>query len=281
MGEPGAYGVDKGTSYNEWRGKYGKGVANQERNGIIQSSGESDSSSKWLTDAWNYLVVSGKQVVLGNYSTGDVTVLGTAGQVGLGLLGVDAPADARDVLYDLTHWEWTWSHAGQTALDAIGLIPVVGVLKNADEVGALMKGAAKGIDKAAEAAGSADEAVELAKASRRATEAITEGAGKVVKYGDEFGKMGKYVQNPGTKVNWSQYAEHGYGRLTERGMSKELVDSIVTNGKALEQAGGTKYAFITQEGVAVVTIDGKLVTAWSKNFFDDSMKEIIKSLFGN
>lgn len=105
--------------------------------------------------------------------------------------------------------------------------------------------------------------------------------GATAKYGDKFGKMGKYVKNPGTKVDWSKYAEHGMDRLAERGMSKELVDSIVRNGKALEQANGAKHAFITREGVAVVTSEGKLVTAWSKNLFDDAMKEIIKALFGN
>jgi hypothetical protein len=47
--------------------------------------------------------------------------------------------DLRDVGYDLTHWEWTWGHAGQTALDAIGLIPVIGVVKYGDEIGAALK----------------------------------------------------------------------------------------------------------------------------------------------
>ena len=93
--------------------------------------------------------------------------------------------------------------------------------------------------------------------------------------------MGEYVNNPGTKVDWTQYAEHGYERLAQRGMSKELVDSIVNNGKALSQNGGAKYAFVTKEGVAVVSQEGKLITAWSNSFFDDTMKEIVKALFGN
>jgi len=38
--------------------------------------------------------------------------------------------------------------------------------------------------------------------------------------------------------------------------------------------------FVTKEGVAVVAKDGKLVTAWSKEYFDSEMIEIVKKLFG-
>lgn len=31
-----------------------------------------------------------------------------------------------------------------------------------------------------------------------------------------IGKMGEYVKSPGTKVDWSQYAEHGYEKLEEQ-----------------------------------------------------------------
>jgi hypothetical protein len=41
-------------------------------------------------------------MVLGNY-TDDATLLGTDGQVGLGLAGLDLPGDIRDLTYDLTH----------------------------------------------------------------------------------------------------------------------------------------------------------------------------------
>lgn len=99
--------------------------------------------------------------------------------------------------------------------------------------------------------------------------------------GDTFGKMGEYVKSPGIKVDWSQYAQHGFDRLAQRGMSKELVESIVQNGKALSQNGGAKFAFVTEQGVVVLSKEGKLVTAWSSAYFDDAMKEIIKLLFGS
>ena len=43
---------------------------------------------------------------------------------------------------------------------------------------------------------------------------------------------------------------------------------------------GNKFAYITQEGVAIVSKEGKLITAWSSADFDSSMLEIISRLFG-
>lgn len=43
---------------------------------------------------------------------------------------------------------------------------------------------------------------------------------------------------------------------------------------------GNKFAYITQEGVAIVSKEGKLITAWSSAGFDSSMLEIISRLFG-
>jgi len=86
----------------------------------------------------NYLSNSWDQFWKGNYS-GNVTLLGTAGQIGTGLLGIDLPGDIRDLFYDISNWEWSWGHAGQTALDAVALLPVIGALKYADEGATLLK----------------------------------------------------------------------------------------------------------------------------------------------
>jgi hypothetical protein len=103
---------------------------------------------------------------------------------------------------------------------------------------------------------------------------------KAVKYGKDFGKMGVYAKNPGIKVDWSQFAEHGFERMAERGVTKDMINSIVKNGKVLSQNGGNKFAYITQEGVAVVSKEGKLITAWGKDNFDDNMIKIVNELYG-
>ena len=61
-------------------------------------------------------------------------------------------------------------------------------------------------------------------------------------------KMGTYVENLNIKLDWSQYAEHGFDRMQQRGMTQEMVDKIVANGKTLSQNNGSKFVFITQEG---------------------------------
>ena len=47
--------------------------------------------------------------------------------------------------------------------------------------------------------------------------------------------------------------EHGFDRMQQRGMTQEMVDMIVANGKTLSQNNGSKFVFITQEGVAIVS----------------------------
>ena len=70
------------------------------------------------------------------------------GQVALGLLGLDLPADIRDLLYDITHFKLTPEHAFQTIMDILAIFPVVGGAKYTDEVGDALKIAAKHGDNA-------------------------------------------------------------------------------------------------------------------------------------
>ncbi|MBC2130742.1 T7SS effector LXG polymorphic toxin [Listeria innocua] len=101
-----------------------------------------------------------------------------------------------------------------------------------------------------------------------------------VEVGTDFGKIGKLVNHPNIKINWSKHSEHGMSRLKQRGLSKSQVDDFVERGKALSQNGGEKFAFITENGVAIVSKDGKLVTAWGKKDFDEGMEKIIEKLYG-
>ncbi|EUJ42284.1 RHS repeat domain-containing protein [Listeria rocourtiae] len=77
------------------------------------------------------------------------------------------------------------------------------------------------------------------------------------KLGHDFGKMGILVKHPNISINWTKYADHGLSQLKKRGMSKKLANSIVKNGKALKQADGRKFAFVTKQGVVVLAKDGK------------------------
>ena len=86
-------------------------------------------------------------MILGNYAD-DSNLLGTLGQIALGLLGLDLPADIRDIVYDITEFEMSPQHALQTLLDALALLPVVGGIKYIDEAGDTLKATVKHGDEA-------------------------------------------------------------------------------------------------------------------------------------
>ena len=110
---------------------------------------EEKGSAKWeLSEGTkDYLHRSGQQVLYGNY-TEECTALGTAGEVALGLSGLDAPADIRDLSHDIRNPEMSWSWAAKTAVDGASLLPVVGALKHAGKVKKLAIKALKNGDKA-------------------------------------------------------------------------------------------------------------------------------------
>jgi hypothetical protein len=105
------------------------------------------------------------------------------------------------------------------------------------------------------------------------------GANNLAKVGDNFGRLGTLAENPSIVVNWSTFAEHGLERMAQRGVTPDMVQSWVANGKALAQ-GDNKFLFITREGAAVVTRDGKLVTTYPASKFDANMVEVVKKIFG-
>ena len=91
---------------------------------------------KMLDKAEDYLIRSAECIVLGNF-TDEVTVLGVGVQIVLGIFDLDLPCDIRDIIADVKNLAETdrvrWDLIGMLALDLIGLIPVIGVLKYSDE----------------------------------------------------------------------------------------------------------------------------------------------------
>ena len=137
---------------------------------------------KMLDKAEDYLIRSAECIVLGNF-TDEVTLLGVAGQITLGILDLDLPCDIRDIIADVRNLakadEIKWDMIAMLALDLIGLIPVIGALKYSDEIGTLFKNA----DKVSVVARSTDGAGVLAKHADEAG-AWLHGV-KVFRYSDE------------------------------------------------------------------------------------------------
>ena len=99
-------------------------------------------------------------------------------------------------------------------------------------------------------------------------------------YGEDFGKIGVYVEKPELNVDWNQYAEHGNARIAERGLTQESVEKIIQEGKVLSQNKGEKFVFVSKEGVVVVSKTGKLITGYGKDRFDGNLMMILERLFG-
>jgi len=176
----------------------------------------------------DYLKAMLRQVILGNYSD-DVTLGGTAGQVGLGLLGLDLPMDVRDITYDLTHWNSTPGY--QKLLAAIGLIPGIGALKYTDEAGALIKSGKRALEGISEDIPQLPSAEELA----RALAAIEEEA----KAGKKLGQaaLGNEIYTPELPtVEELVRAFHELGIADELGKAAEKNYGAV--GKASIEGAG-------------------------------------------
>ncbi|WP_338967060.1 hemagglutinin repeat-containing protein [Fusobacterium nucleatum] len=104
---------------------------------------------------------------------------------------------------------------------------------------------------------------------------------ETVKVGEKFEKLGTYVGNnhPELKVDWSTTSRHALQRMAERNVSKLDVEYYIANGKVLEQSGG-RFAFITEKGMAVLSEKGVLITTYSSEYYDETMKEVVSKLFG-
>ena len=137
---------------------------------------------KMLDKAEDYRIRSAECIVLGNF-TDEVTVLGVAGQITLGILDLDLPCDIWDIIADVRNLakadDIKWDMIAMLALDLIGVIPVIGALKYSDEIGTLFKNA----DKVSVVARSTDGTGVLAKHADEAG-AWLHGV-KVFKYSDE------------------------------------------------------------------------------------------------
>ncbi len=176
----------------------------------------------------SYIGRSIKQVWYGNY-TDDVTALGTAMQVGLGATGVDLPCDARDIYYDITHYEDTSEWKTQTALDTVSIIPFIGAAKYLDEISDCFKSGKK-LEKVAK---HSDEVVDLAyhlskNAKHHISKHIPSKFANEVKHLTDEQLISKLNKNSYFNPEWSEekiykVVEEAYNTLRkERKIGKQL-----------------------------------------------------------
>lgn len=83
-----------------------------------------------VSEAGDYIFKSGKKMVLGDFAEDEQeTLLSLGGSVTASIVNVDVPLDVRDLAYDIKHWGEGDYFAARLALDAVGVLPVIGALK--------------------------------------------------------------------------------------------------------------------------------------------------------
>ena len=102
----------------------------------------------------------------------------------------------------------------------------------------------------------------------------------IVALGTSFGKLGTLIANNGQQIiDWGKTTWHGMQRMIERGVTQNMVEAWVKTGKALQQAGD-KILYITKQGAVVIDKAGRVITAYTSQYFDPAMKKVVEKLFG-
>ncbi|MDO4650035.1 MAG: hypothetical protein Q4B26_15460, partial [Eubacteriales bacterium] len=124
------------------------------------------------SEAGDYIYRSGRKLVLGDFAEDErETLLSLGGNIAASLLNVDAPLDIRDLAYDIKHWGEGDYFGARFALDAVGVVPLIGALKyikHTDTVADTVKAIDKAedvVDTVHDFVNTADNAVDLVKAA--------------------------------------------------------------------------------------------------------------------
>ena len=106
------------------------------------------------------------------------------------------------------------------------------------------------------------------------------GISTIAALGTSFGKLGTLIANNGQQIiDWGKTTRHGMQRMIERGVTQNMVEVWAKTGKALQQAGD-KILYITKQGAVVIDKAGKVITAYTSQYFDPAMQEVVEKLFG-
>ena len=207
-----------------------------------------------LDKAEDYLIRSAECVVLGNF-TDEVTVLGVGVQIVLGIFDLDLPCDIRDIIADIRNLaqadEIKWDMIAMLALDAIGLVPMIGALKYSDEYVTLFKNA----DKVSVVARSTDGTGVLAKHADEAGAWLH--GGKVFRYSDETAEA---VASGEKLLKESQTVYESFADMMSPEDAKRYLD-FLENGSR-EGLTGAELAGVEKADALLVSQKVKYEDVW-------------------
>ena len=249
----------------------------------IITSSESDFDINELgKSVLDYLLKSLNQITLGNF-TEYVTLLGTIGQILLGIFDVDILCDIRDLIADFDKlgtdekvpiWQW--------GLDIIALLPVIGAVKYTDEVAVLFKQA----DKIGNSGKHLDELDELMKHADEFSDVgkNADEAGEVSKYADELddaGKGGKGGNDKGGSIKKSGLNSPSECNISSKQFGKKwgkhktdypdlnmdeyknLIDDVFKSpDKIIQDVENNEFLYLKGNNLLRVTNNGEFVSLY-------------------
>ncbi len=210
--------------------------------------------------------------MLGDYDDeDDATVLSVSASMAASVVNVDLPLDVRDLSYDLTHWGEGDHFFRTLALDAVALLPVIGIAKHAKHIDEAMDAAKIGADilddasdvakVADDAADIADEAGDIAKVVDDAADAA-DIAGDATKHVDEVSDVAKSMDTLSDAADISADLLKSWGNIETVEDAVKEVDKAVNavsdvSDSAKDVANTIDNAHDVEKDVEILTTRNK------------------------
>lgn len=217
-----------------------------------------------LSDAGNYVFRSAKKIVLGDFAEDEQeTLLSLGGSVAASVVDLDAPLDVRDLAYDITHWGEGDFFAARFALDAIGILPVIGALKYIKHLDTVADTAKNG-EKIADGTDAIRDAVKVANIAEKVID-----SGKTINNISDITNVTEDVKKKAEAVsdltddyfNYAKKADKVDG--TEKAFVKFLDDKCIKfreGNKLLPENSFSVngYDYVTDNSGRIISAEGKL-----------------------
>ncbi|MDY6064944.1 MAG: DUF4258 domain-containing protein, partial [Finegoldia sp.] len=94
----------------------------------------------------------------------------------------------------------------------------------------------------------------------------------------DLGKLGRLVEYKKINVDWNLVSKHTKEKMQERNVLKKDIEKWINEGYLVEQIKDYKYVYVSDDGVVVIDKYGKIITVWSKDFFDENMINKIRKI---
>ena len=177
-----------------------------------------------------YYLDSGEKIILGDYSDKDSTALSIGGNLIASVMNVDLGMDIRDLIYDVQYYGSGEVELSKLAIDAVAVLPIIGVVKYVDTAADGIKLLAGTADAASDAARSVDTVLDVTDITHDSLN-VLDGVSDTVKASDivddavdagkQIGKITFEELPEKVQENYKRYVDCGWdGKKALEGMAE-------------------------------------------------------------